>query len=158
MLQQATKKTVDGTGLKDWRAARGAGNIVPFATGALKTVQKTLQHIPSDAVGGTSLHVPVASGCALDIVLRLSKKTTASDVIGVLEEMSNSEKYKDAVNVSWEPLVSSDVVLSKALCTLDASSVVSIGDRTVKLLFWYDNETGYARSLIDLVVATATTW
>ncbi len=49
-----------------------------------------------------------------------------------------------------EPLVSSDFVNSTYSSIFDALSTFSIGGNMVKVLAWYDNESGYSARMVDL--------
>ena len=53
-----------------------------------------------------------------------------------------------------EPLVSSDFIGDPRSCMFDAPSTLTIGDM-VKVLGWYDNETGYSNRTVDLVAMIA---
>jgi glyceraldehyde 3-phosphate dehydrogenase len=53
--------------------------------------------------------------------------------------------------VSDEQLVSMDFLKDSHSSTLDAPSTMMLGDRTAKVLAWYDNEWGYSCRCVDLV-------
>ena len=42
-----------------------------------------------------------------------------------------------------------------ASCTFDAGMTKVLGDRTVKIVGWYDNEWGYSNRLVDLTELVA---
>ena len=48
-----------------------------------------------------------------------------------------------------DPIVSSDIVTDPASCIFDAGLTKVIGNQ-VKVVAWYDNEYGYASSLVKL--------
>jgi glyceraldehyde 3-phosphate dehydrogenase len=50
---------------------------------------------------------------------------------------------------SDEPLVSSDIINSTASCVFDSGLTMARG-HLVKVLGWYDNESGYSSRLADL--------
>ncbi len=52
--------------------------------------------------------------------------------------------------VSDEPLVSIDFLHDSHSSIVDAPSTMVVGDRTVKVLSWYDNEWGYSCRVVDL--------
>ena len=56
---------------------------------------------------------------------------------------------RSVLEYSTEPLVSSDIVGSTASCIFD-SGLTMVSGHLVKVLGWYDNETGYSSRLIDL--------
>jgi glyceraldehyde 3-phosphate dehydrogenase len=52
---------------------------------------------------------------------------------------------------SAEPLVSADVIGRRASCVFDSGLTMTSGS-LAKVFGWYDNETGYANRLAELVV------
>ena len=52
--------------------------------------------------------------------------------------------------VSDELLVSVDFLHDSHSATVDAPSTMAVGDRTLKVLAWYDNEWGYSCRVVDL--------
>jgi len=53
--------------------------------------------------------------------------------------------------VSEEELVAMDFLHDPHASIFDAPSTMLLGDRTVKVLAWYDNEWGYSCRVVDLV-------
>ena len=151
------QKVIDGTSGKDWRAGRAAQNIIPFVSGAQKTLQKTLPAL-APMVNGRSMHVPVPAGCVLEMVVRFGKPVTCADVDATMEELQADEALKGGIATTSAPIVSSDVLSSSTLCVFDKSSPLAVGDRSVQFTLFYDNERGYARRLLDLVLVTSTKW
>ena len=52
--------------------------------------------------------------------------------------------------VSDEPLVSADFLHDSHSSIFDAPSTMTLGERMVKVLSWYDNEWGYSCRVVDL--------
>jgi len=147
----ATQKLVDAPDAKDWRRGRAAAqNIVPSSTGAAISVT---QAIP-DLVGkfdGIALRVPVLVGSIADVTFIAKRDTTKEEVNTLLTTASEDPRWKGIFTVTNEQLVSSDILNTPYASIADLSSTRVIGN-LVKVLAWYDNESGYTRTLIDHVV------
>ncbi|MFC1733228.1 type I glyceraldehyde-3-phosphate dehydrogenase, partial [candidate division KSB1 bacterium] len=50
-----------------------------------------------------------------------------------------------------EPLVSIDFKTNSHSSILDTGLTQVIGDHTIKMLLWYDNEWGYANRLVNMM-------
>ena len=59
---------------------------------------------------------------------------------------------KGILAVTDEPLVSIDFNGSSLSSTVDADLTRVIGNRLVKVIAWYDNESGYSSRLRDLAL------
>ncbi|HTW97580.1 MAG TPA: hypothetical protein VMD59_02320 [Acidimicrobiales bacterium] len=97
---------------------------------------------------GLSLRVPVPDGSITDLVALVERPTTVEAINAAYAEAASGE-LAGLLGYSEEPLVSGDIVGSSASCVIDAPLTMAAG-RLVKVLGWYDNETGYSSRLIDL--------
>ena len=59
-------------------------------------------------------------------------------------------ELKGILGYSEEPLVSIDYNGCTASSTIDALSTMVMEGNMVKVLSWYDNETGYSNRVVDL--------
>ena len=135
---------------EDKRRARAAAlSIIPTTTGAAKAVALVLPELKGK-FQGISLRVPVPDVSLVDLTATLSKSATVDDVNGEMREAS-SGKLEGILAVSEEQLVSMDFLHDSHSSILDAPSTMVLGDHTVKLLSWYDNEWGYSCRVVDLV-------
>ncbi|HLG34746.1 MAG TPA: type I glyceraldehyde-3-phosphate dehydrogenase, partial [Bacteroidia bacterium] len=72
-----------------------------------------------------------------------------------VEEINNafhkaaSAGMKNILEYTTDPIVSADIVGSPYSCIFDAQLTSSLG-KVVKVVGWYDNETGYSCRLADL--------
>lgn len=143
----ATQSLVDGPN-KDWRRGRAAAqNIIPTTTSAAVAAAKVIPGF-KDTFDGISLRVPVISGSISDFTFVSDKKTSVEEINNVLKEASQSEQWKDILRVTDEPLVSSDIVGTQAASIVDLSFTRVVDGDLVKVLVWYDNEWGYAYTLL----------
>ena len=134
---------------KDLRRARAAGqSIVPTTTGAAKALTKLFPDL-NNVIGGCGIRVPVANGSLCDITLNVKKKTSIQEVNTLFEKAANGP-LKGILEFTQDPIVSIDIVGNTHSCVLD-SEMTSVIGKMIKIIGWYDNETGYSSRIIDLI-------
>ena len=134
---------------RDLRRARAAGlSIIPTSTGAAKAMSLVMPELKGK-LNGISLRVPVSDVSLVDLTAQLAKSATAEEINAELRGAANGS-LSGILAVSDEPLVSIDFLHDSHSSTVDALSTMVIGDRTVKVLAWYDNEWGYSCRVVDL--------
>ena len=144
----STQNLVDGPH-KDLRRARAAMvNIVPTTTGASKAVVRVLPELKGK-ISGSAFRVPVICGSILEIVAQIQKETTAEKINQVLQKQAN-KGLKGILEVSSEPLVSSDIIGTTASAIIDLPLTEVLEKNLIKVIAWYDNEWAYACRLADL--------
>ena len=135
---------------EDKRRARAAAlSIIPTTTGAARAVALVLPELKGK-FHGISLRVPVPDVSLVDLTATLSKGASVDDINGEMREAA-SGKLEGILAVSEDQLVSMDFLRDPHSSILDAPSTMVLGDRTVKVLAWYDNEWGYSCRVVDLV-------
>ncbi len=134
---------------KDLRRARAAGqSIVPTTTGAAKALTKVFPEL-SDVIGGCGIRVPVANGSLTDITFNVEKTVTIEEINEAFKNASLNN-YKGILEYTEDPIVSIDIVGNTHSCIFDSQMTSVIGNM-VKIIGWYDNETGYSSRIIDLI-------
>ncbi|CAN7210959.1 type I glyceraldehyde-3-phosphate dehydrogenase [Rossellomorea sp. LjRoot5] len=134
---------------KDYRRARAAAeNMIPTTTGAAKAVSLVLPELKGKLNGG-AVRVPTPNVSLVDLVAELDKNVTAEDINAAFKEASEGD-LKGILAYSEEPLVSTDYNGSPASSTIDALSTMVLEDNMVKVISWYDNESGYSNRVVDL--------
>jgi len=134
---------------KDLRRARAAGaNIVPTSTGAAKAIGLVVPEL-AGKLHGIAARVPVLTGSLVDLTVELERETTADEINAALERASENGLH-GILQVSHEPLVSSDVIKSSYSTVVDAELTTVTGGTQAKVVAWYDNEWGYATRLVEL--------
>lgn len=134
---------------KDPRRSRGAAiNIIPTTTGAARATGVVLPAVAGH-LDGLSLRVPVPDGSVTDLVALLRSAPSADDVCAAYQTAADSGRLVGLLEYSDEDLVSTDIVGSSASCIFDSKLTMAQGN-LVKVLGWYDNETGYSNRLVDL--------
>ncbi|MBB5180980.1 glyceraldehyde 3-phosphate dehydrogenase [Planomicrobium koreense] len=136
---------------KDYRRARAAAeSMIPTTTGAAVAVTKVLPELVGK-LDGMAIRVPTPNVSLIDLVAELETSTTIEEVNAALKEASENE-LKGFLEYSELPLVSRDYNGVKASATVDALSTMELGGNMVKVLAWYDNESGYSARCIDLAL------
>ena len=153
----AKQSIVDGPNKKDFREGRAAAqNIVPSSTGAAIAVTKAFPKLER-LFDGISMRVPVPAGSIVDITFISRKNTSKEEVNEILEKASKDERWKNVFTITNEELVSSDILGSKYGSIADLKMTRVVGGNLVKVMGWYDNEMGYAYTLVDHVIKTGET-
>ena len=135
---------------KDPRRSRAAAeNIIPTTTGAARAVGKVLPRL-AGKLDGMAMRVPVPNGSIVDLVCRLKKRVSRSEVNAAVREQA-SGPMAAIVEYSEDPLVSSDIIGNSHSAIFDAPSTIAGGDGYVKIVAWYDNEWGYSNRVVDLI-------
>ncbi|MGP3561627.1 type I glyceraldehyde-3-phosphate dehydrogenase [Geobacillus sp. BK01] len=139
---------------KDLRRARAAAeSIIPTTTGAAKAVALVLPELKGK-LNGMAMRVPTPNVSVVDLVAELEKEVTAEEVNAALKAAAEGE-LKGILAYSEEPLVSRDYNGNPASSTIDALSTMVIEGKMVKVVSWYDNETGYSHRVVDLAAYIA---
>ncbi|MDO7485282.1 type I glyceraldehyde-3-phosphate dehydrogenase [Peribacillus sp. NPDC096622] len=135
---------------KDYRRARAAAeNIIPTTTGAAKAVALVLPELKGK-LNGMAMRVPTPNVSVVDLVAELEKDTTVEEVNAAFKKASEGE-LKGILEYSELPLVSTDYNGNRSSSTIDALSTMVMEGNMVKVLSWYDNETGYSSRVVDLI-------
>ncbi len=134
---------------RDLRRARAAGqSIIPTTTGAAKALSKIFPSLEG-LIGGCGIRVPVPNGSLTDITFNVKKRTSIAEINYAFKEISENS-LKNILFYTQDPIVSIDVNNSCYSCTFD-SLMTSVIGKMVKIIGWYDNETGYSSRIIDLI-------
>jgi len=134
---------------RDLRRGRAAGqSIIPTTTGAAKALTRIFPEL-SEVIGGCGIRVPVPNGSLTDITFNVRRNTTIKEINDTFEKVSKNQ-LKNILNYTEDPIVSIDINNSCYSCTFD-SQMTSVIGKMIKIIGWYDNETGYSSRIIDLI-------
>lgn len=148
----ASQKLVDAPAAGDWRRGRAAAaNIVPSTTGAAVAVTRALPALEG-LFDGIAIRVPVVTGSLVDLTFLASRKTSVEEVNRILRDAAEQPRWSSVLEITEEPLVSSDIVANPHAAIVDLSLTKVIDGDLVKVLTWYDNEWGYAQTLVQHVL------
>ncbi|WP_277587053.1 type I glyceraldehyde-3-phosphate dehydrogenase [Psychrobacillus antarcticus] len=138
----------------DYRRARAAAeSMIPTTTGAAAAVAKVLP-VLKGKLDGMAVRVPTPNVSIVDFVAELDKNVTVEELNAALKKASENE-LKGIMDYNEIPLVSRDYNGNTASSTVDGLSTMVLGDNLVKVLAWYDNESGYSARCIDLALLMA---
>jgi len=146
----SSQELVDGSSKSLRRARAAAINIVPTTTGAARATVRVIPEI-AGLFDGLAYRVPVACGSVSDFVFLVTKTTTVDEVNQVFKKAARG-KYKGIVEVTEEPLVSTDILGTRVSAIVDLNLTRVVDHDLVKVVAWYDNEWGYCCRLIEEVI------
>lgn len=139
---------------KDLRRARAAAlSIIPTTTGAAKAVALVIPELKGK-FDGIALRVPTPTVSISDFVITLQKPVTRDEVNAAFKAAAEG-RLKGILGYTEEPVVSVDFKGDTHSGIVDGSLTMVIGERTVKVLVWYDNEWGYSVRVADLAALMA---
>jgi glyceraldehyde 3-phosphate dehydrogenase (phosphorylating) len=138
---------------KDLRRARAAGlSMIPTTTGAAKAVALVLPEL-AGKLNGMSVRVPTPNVSLVDVVVQITKNDVTTQDINKALKKASQDDLKNILGYTDLPLVSSDFNGSPLSSIIDGS-ITYVQGHLVKVLSWYDNETGYSSRMVDLILKT----
>ncbi len=153
----ATQNLVDGPvkGGSDFRRGRAAGqNIVPSTTGAAIAVTRAIKELEGK-FDGLAIRVPIVSGSIADITFLASRKTSVEEINEIFKKAEKEPRWQGILKTTEDQIVSSDIVGEPFGAIVDLKFTKVIDGDLVKVLSWYDNEWGYAATLVRHVLKVA---
>jgi glyceraldehyde 3-phosphate dehydrogenase len=140
---------------KDLRRARAAAlSMIPTTTGAAKAVGEVLPALKGK-LDGFAMRVPTPNVSVVDLAVIVEKKTTAEEVNAAFRAAA-AGPLKGILAVEDAPLVSIDFRGNSNSSIVDAAYTKVMDSDFVKVLSWYDNEWGYSKRCVDLLLYMAT--
>jgi len=143
----ASQAIVDSQSKRFERGRAGAANFVPTSTGAALATSKALPEL-SGLFDGIAVRGPVAVGSLADIVLVAERKTSVDEINQIFVEESASDRYRDIVGVTEDPIVSSDIIKDPRASVIDLGMTRVVDGDLIKILSWYDNEWGFTNQMV----------
>ena len=132
----------------DYRRSRSAAeNIIPNTHEAANWLPNLLPHLKG-RVTTSALNVPIQRGSLLDVSLAFGDDSITVDAVNDAIR-SAARSRPELVQVSEDPIVSSDVIGQSCTVLFDAPGTIKAGSRMIKLLGWYEN-LGHAARLLDV--------
>jgi glyceraldehyde 3-phosphate dehydrogenase len=140
---------------KDYRRMRAAAlNMIPTTTGAASAVSLVLPELKGK-LNGMAMRVPTPTVSIVDLVVNTTKDVSVEAINAAFKAASESGALKGILGYEDAPLVSMDFKGDPRSSIFDALSTMVIGDKTAKVLSWYDNEWGYSNRCADLAFRMA---
>jgi len=133
----------------DLRRARAAAmSMIPTTTGAARAVGEVLPELKGK-LDGSAIRVPVPDVSLVDLTFVPSRETSRDEVNQILKAASETERLKDILVYTDEPLVSIDLMHTPASSTIDSLETAVLEGKLVRVLSWYDNEWGFSNRMVD---------
>jgi len=146
----ASQRLMDASA-KDFREGRNAANnLVPTTTGAAIAVGLTVPQI-AGKFDGMSIRIPTPVVSISDVTILFKKDVTADGINDVFKKAAADPYYQGILDVTEEPLVSSDFIGNSHSGIVDLPLTNVVGGNMAKIVVWYDNEWGYANRLVEVV-------
>src|SRR5271163_1069523 len=135
---------------KDLRRARAAAiNMIPSSTGAAKALKLVIPEL-AGKLDGFSMRVPTPNVSVVDLTFTTEKPVTVDSINGAIKAASEGA-MKGILGYEAGELVSSDFKGDPRSSIFDAPLTKVVGDKTAKIISWYDNEWGYSNRVVDLI-------
>jgi glyceraldehyde 3-phosphate dehydrogenase len=135
---------------RDLRRARAAAvSIIPTTTGAARAVELVLPNLKGK-LSGTSMRVPVPDGSVTDFTCIVNRNVTVEEINTAFKKAAEG-KLKGLLEYCTDPIVSVDIIGNTHSCIFDSELTMVMGGNMVKVVGWYDNETGYSARVTDLI-------
>jgi glyceraldehyde 3-phosphate dehydrogenase len=138
----------------DLRRARASSmSLIPTSTGSATAITEIFPQLKG-RLNGIAVRVPLANASLTDCVFELQQQVTTEQVNAALMAAAEG-RLKGILGYEELPLVSIDYTNDKRSGIVDGLSTMVINDTQVKVLIWYDNETGYVNRMMELVAKVA---
>lgn len=147
----SSNTVVDSPHKKTRMGRTGMNNLIPTTTGAATATTKAMPQY-AGIFDGMAIRVPVALGSVSDITLVTAQKTTKDAINQIFREEASSDRYKNVIRVTNDPIVSSDIIKDPHAAIIDLEMTKVVDGDLIKVLAWYDNEWGFANQMIRQII------
>ncbi len=144
-----TQRVIDSAH-RDFRRARATGeNLIPTTTGSAKAITVIFPELEG-RLNGMAVRVPILNASLTDAVFELERAVSEEEVNAALKAAAEGE-LNGVLGYEDRPLVSSDYRGDTRSSIVDGLSTMVVDGTQLKVVAWYDNETGYVCRMLDLV-------
>ncbi|MDB2368592.1 hypothetical protein N9V51_03595, partial [Candidatus Actinomarina sp.] len=134
-----------------FRLNRAAGeNIIPAITKSSEVIETVLPFM-KDKVASSSMTVPVPDGSTVDLTIDIKTQATSEEINQTIKEAIKHLPYNKVLDITFDPIVSSDVVGNSHSGIIDGLATMDINNNKIKILVWFDNGWGYSARIIDTI-------
>jgi glyceraldehyde 3-phosphate dehydrogenase len=134
---------------KDLRRARSAAlSMIPTSTGAAVAVSLVLPELKGK-LDGMAIRVPTPNVSLVDLTFEAGEDTTAEDINALVKEAADGD-LNGILGYETEEVVSVDLNGDPRSSIFDSALTKVQGGNMVKVLSWYDNESGFSNRMVDL--------
>ena len=124
-------------------------NIIPGFHGGAREAGLALPELRGKIVSSV-FFVPVSGVCAVNMVLRLQRAASLSEVLDT-NRLAANRGPSGSRGYAEEPIVSSDVLGDARSAVLAADAAIAMSNNLICLPLFYDPETGCASRVLDVV-------
>ena len=142
------QNVLDAPHKKFTRARACCFNTIPTTTGAAAAIGLVLPDLKGK-LDGMALRVPVITGSVVDLTVQVEKDTTTEEVNNLMRKYADGE-MKGVLSVTEDEIVSSDII-GNPMSSIFDPHYTSVMGNFIKVLSWYDNESGYSNRCIDII-------
>lgn len=136
---------------KDLRRARAAAvSMIPTSTGAAVAVSLVLPELKGK-LDGMAIRVPTPNVSLVDLTFEAARETSAEEINQLIQDAADGP-LKGILGYETAPLVSIDINGDPRSSIFDAELTKVQDGNLVKVLSWYDNESGFSNRMVDLAV------
>lgn len=133
----------------DLRRARAASlSLIPTTTGSATAISLIYPELKG-RLNGLAVRVPLLNASITDAVFEVETPTSVAEVNGLFKAASETT-LQGILGYEELPLVSIDFRGDTRSAIVDAGSTMVVDGTQVKVLGWYDNETGYVHRMVEL--------
>jgi glyceraldehyde 3-phosphate dehydrogenase len=134
---------------KDLRRARAASlSLIPTTTGSATAITLIYPELKGK-LNGHAVRVPLLNASITDAVFEMQRPVTEEEINDLFKEAEKTY-LKGILGVEERPLVSIDFKGDPRSSIIDALSTMVVDGTQLKILAWYDNETGYVHRMMEL--------
>lgn len=135
----------------DLRKTRAAGqSIIPIDTGLAKGIDRLLPEL-AGSFTAQAVRVPTINVSVIDLVVTVSKDTTAKEVNAILQQAAETG-YDGVMGYTDEALASCDFNHDIRSVVVDAGQTRVSKQKMVKVMCWFDNEWAFANRMLDVAL------
>ncbi len=138
---------VPGTGFRTSRAA--AENIIPAETNSPEILAQVMPEL-AGKISAMALNVPVADGSTIDLTA-VVRQPTSKEAVNAAVAAACSGRFKDIIEFTADPIVSSDVRESPYSGIFDSLSTIVMEETMVKTITWFNNGWGYSARIVEVL-------
>jgi len=145
---------IDAYHSDDLRKNRAASqSVIPVATELAAGVGRIIPALEGKFIAH-ALRVPISNVSALNVTLNLQSDVCVDGVNTVLQTASQ-QHLEGILGFSLEELASCDYIGDPRSSVVDGLQTEVVGQRTVNLLIWFDNEWAFANRMLDIALLLA---
>lgn len=126
-----------------------ATSLIPKSTSAIRALNNVFPNV-IDKIYSFSYRTPTSLVSSAVLTLLVDRKTTVSEIVELFKKEETEQKY-NIIKTTDEPLISLDYVQSNYSAILDTRWIQVNNGNHIELVYWYDNEWGYASRVVDIV-------